>query len=118
MRDIIERVLREQGLGDNGASPHGWRCEHPDRYPGYCSCVDDAARAIVDALEAAGVRVVPYEYTHATTPPPGDYTLPADLPLAQHATHRRRMLAEPWERVPEGEEHTPTSITISETGEP
>jgi hypothetical protein len=46
----IKRVLREQGLDDNGANPHSWRCENPDRYPGYCTCVEDVAVALLDAL--------------------------------------------------------------------
>jgi hypothetical protein len=48
--DIVKRVLREQGLDDHGAHPHGWWCERPDRFPGYCTCVNDMAEAIVDAL--------------------------------------------------------------------
>jgi hypothetical protein len=118
MKDIIERVLREQGLGDNGASPHGWRCEHPDRYPDYCTCVTDAVQAIAAELEAAGYRMVPWEYTQAAVYPPGDYTMPDDLPPTSRATHRRRHLSEPWERVPDDEEHEPTSITLSADGEP
>jgi len=49
--ETVKRVLREQGLDDNGASPHSWRCEHPDRYPGYCTCVDDVAAAVLAALD-------------------------------------------------------------------
>ena len=52
--DTVKRVLREQGLDDHGATPHSWRCEHPDRYPGYCTCVDDMAAAIVEALAGEG----------------------------------------------------------------
>lgn len=48
--EAVKRALREQGLDENGASPHSWRCEHPDLYPGYCSCVEDAARAVLAAL--------------------------------------------------------------------
>jgi len=48
--NTIKRVLREQGLDDNGANPHSWRCEHPDRYPGFCTCVDDVAVALLVAL--------------------------------------------------------------------
>lgn len=51
--EVVEQALREEGLDDNGASPHGWRCENPDRYPGYCTCVHDAAVAIVRALARA-----------------------------------------------------------------
>lgn len=73
---------------------------------------------VADALIAAGVRVVPWQYTQAATYPPGDYTLPDDLPQTARATHRRRHLSEPWERVPDDEEHEPTSITLSADGEP
>jgi hypothetical protein len=48
--DLVRRVLREQGLDDNGATPHSWRCEYPDRFPNYCTCVDDVAQAILDEL--------------------------------------------------------------------
>ena len=41
-----------QGFDDNGCSPHAWRCENPDRFPGYCTCVDD----MIDAILAAGYR--------------------------------------------------------------
>lgn len=49
--DPIKQVLRGQGLdtpqeaGDHFC-PHSWRCENPDRYPGYCTCVEDMAQAI------------------------------------------------------------------------
>lgn len=46
----VKKALREQGLDDNGLSPHGWRCEHPDRFPDYCTCVDDVARAALSAV--------------------------------------------------------------------
>ena len=48
--EAAARALRDEGLDDVGNSPHGWRCEFPDLYPGYCTCVIDIARA---ALEAA-----------------------------------------------------------------
>lgn len=48
--EAAEKSLRDEGLDDVGNSPHGWRCEYPDLYPGYCTCVTDLARA---ALEAA-----------------------------------------------------------------
>lgn len=44
-KQIILRALREQGL------PHSWRCEHPDRYPDACTCVEDVADAILEALK-------------------------------------------------------------------
>ena len=51
----LRRILAEQGLDDNGFSPHSWRCEHPDRYPDACTCVAD----IIDAILAAGYRKQP-----------------------------------------------------------
>ena len=48
--EAAEKSLRDEGLDDVGNPPHGWRCEYPDLYPGYCTCVTDLARA---ALEAA-----------------------------------------------------------------
>lgn len=46
-REQIRELLAEQGFDVNGASPHSWRCEHPDRYPDYCTCVDDMIDAIL-----------------------------------------------------------------------
>jgi len=48
-REALVRVLADQGFDDNGASPHSWRCEHPDRYPDYCTCVTDMIDAILEA---------------------------------------------------------------------
>jgi len=47
--EALALVLREQGLDTGGASPHSWRCEYPDRYPGACTCVEDTAQAILEA---------------------------------------------------------------------
>ncbi|MDL5351178.1 hypothetical protein [Microbacterium sp. zg-YB36] len=52
-RDTLRRILAEQGLDDNGATPHSWRCEHPDRYPDYCTCVDDMIDAILASRAAS-----------------------------------------------------------------
>lgn len=51
----LRRILAEQGLDDDGASPHSWRCDHKDRYPDYCTCVAE----IIDAIIAAGFRRYP-----------------------------------------------------------
>lgn len=48
--EAVKSVLRDEGLDENGGNPHSWRCEFPDLYPNHCTCVDDLARA---ALEAA-----------------------------------------------------------------
>jgi hypothetical protein len=56
-REVLDRLIREEGLGDNGASPHSWRCEHPDRYPDACDCVQSMREAILGAgfrLQAGG----------------------------------------------------------------
>lgn len=39
-----------QGMDNEGQSPHSWRCEFPDRYPGRCTCPQDMADAVVDAV--------------------------------------------------------------------
>jgi hypothetical protein len=49
-REALLKVLAEQGLSEPAFSPHSWRCEHPDRYPDYCTC----ARDMADAILAAG----------------------------------------------------------------
>lgn len=48
--EAVKSVLRDEGLDEKGGNPHSWRCEFPDLYPNHCTCVDDLARA---ALEAA-----------------------------------------------------------------
>lgn len=45
---VVMAVLRDEG-GDPGSSLHSWRCEYPDRY-GPCSCLREAASAVLDAL--------------------------------------------------------------------
>jgi hypothetical protein len=45
----IAQVLTAEG-GAPGNSLHGWRCEYPDWF-GACHCVEQTARAIVDALQ-------------------------------------------------------------------
>ncbi len=52
---IIAEALRAEGLDTGGASPHSWRCEHPDRYPDYCHCTEEAASVVADALRQAGM---------------------------------------------------------------
>jgi hypothetical protein len=67
--------LREQGLDDNGAHPHSWRCEHPDRYPGYCTCVEQTATAILMALDAVVIEPANPADVNAS-----DLGLPTGLP--------------------------------------
>jgi hypothetical protein len=47
LRDRVNLAIREQGLDHNGIHPHSWRCENPDRFPGYCDCVASMADAII-----------------------------------------------------------------------
>jgi len=80
-RDTMRRILAEQGMDVNGASPHSWRCEHPDRYPGYCTCVDDLITAIIEQFDL--VPKVPLEPAN-----PADYEVvqpdPAFDPVIVH----------------------------------
>jgi hypothetical protein len=43
------RAVIEANIG-NASSPHSWRCENPDRFPGYCRCVDEITDEVVAAL--------------------------------------------------------------------
>lgn len=84
--NTIKRVLREQGLdtsvdpGDHFC-PHSWRCENPDRFPGHCTCVDDVAVAVLEALFPS-----PEPGPHGEEPPnpadvnAADLGLPTGLP--------------------------------------
>ena len=59
-REQVEKVLTDHEIGDGG-TPHSWRCEYPDRYPGYCSCVKDIAGDLLALLAglAEGERIEP-----------------------------------------------------------
>lgn len=48
--EIIKRILLNEG-GAPGSSLHSWRCEYPDRFPNYCTCLEDIAEEIAEALE-------------------------------------------------------------------
>ena len=54
--DLVAKVA--EALNEEGAAPgsslHSWRCEYPDRY-GPCTCVDETARAVLDALDLPGL---------------------------------------------------------------
>lgn len=47
----IRAALQGEGLDSGGASPHSWRCEHPDRY-GHCTCLDEAVSAVLLVVQA------------------------------------------------------------------
>lgn len=45
------QACAEHGLDNEGNSPHSWKCEHPDRYPGYCNCATElSTHVLVSAL--------------------------------------------------------------------
>jgi hypothetical protein len=46
--DRVRKVLVEWGC-EPGASPHGWRCEYPERY-GDCDCLNEMANDVLRAL--------------------------------------------------------------------
>lgn len=50
-RETLRRIFAEQGFDINGASPHSWRCDYPDRY-GDCTCVDEMIDAVLGAEES------------------------------------------------------------------
>jgi hypothetical protein len=52
-RTLLEKVLTDHGILPNENGFHAWRCEHPDRYPGYCHCVPDLLDALEPHLAAA-----------------------------------------------------------------
>ena len=47
LRERVVEALRAEGLTEDGGHPHGWRCEYPDRYPDYCTCVTETADAVL-----------------------------------------------------------------------
>ena len=42
-------AMEGEGLTSDGGTPHGWRCEHPDRYPDYCKCPAEMAELAITA---------------------------------------------------------------------
>ena len=42
-------AVEGEGLTSDGGTPHGWRCEYPDRYPDYCKCPIEMAESAVTA---------------------------------------------------------------------
>lgn len=51
MAVLISTLERELGPGNE---MHGWRCSHPDRWPGPCDCALTMAGIIRDDLAEAG----------------------------------------------------------------
>jgi len=50
-RETLRRIFAEQGFDVNGASPHSWRCDYPERYGGDCDCVDEMIDAVLKEIE-------------------------------------------------------------------
>jgi hypothetical protein len=49
-RRKITEVLAENGVQPNTDAMHSWRCNEPDRFPGYCSCVPQLVDDLIDVL--------------------------------------------------------------------
>lgn len=50
LRQAALDAVTGQGMDNEGQSPHSWRCEYPDRYPGRCTCPEDMADAVLGAV--------------------------------------------------------------------
>ena len=50
------KALELEGFDHEGGTMHGWRCEHPDRYPSYCTCPEEAVAIVRDNLTADDLR--------------------------------------------------------------
>ena len=51
-------AVEGQGLTPDGGTPHGWRCEYPDRYPDYCKCPIEMAESAITAYLAVTQPIV------------------------------------------------------------
>lgn len=51
-------AVEGEGLTSDGGTPHGWRCEHPDRYPDYCKCPTEMADSAITAYLAVTQPIV------------------------------------------------------------
>ena len=49
-------ALGSEGFDHEGGTMHAWRCENPDRYPGYCTCPEEAVAIVRDTLTADDLR--------------------------------------------------------------
>ena len=52
-------ALGFEGFDHEGGTMHAWRCEYPDRYPGYCTCPEGAVAIVRDNLTADDLRDTP-----------------------------------------------------------
>jgi hypothetical protein len=61
MRHDLLELFRSHAFTDQGSSPHGWRCEYPDRY-GPCTCpgelADDVITWMADRLREAQAQAL------------------------------------------------------------
>ena len=49
-------ALGSEGFDHEGGTMHAWRCEHPDRYPSYCTCPEETVAIVRDNLTADDLR--------------------------------------------------------------
>lgn len=70
-REAVKQMLAENGFTPNGGHPHSWRCEHPDRYPGACRCVDEMTDDILALLSVSPpAEVTEHKITQQVPWPP------------------------------------------------
>lgn len=86
-REAVKQMLAENGFTPNGGHPHSWRCEHPDRYPGACRCVDEMTDDIMRLLSVSP----PVEVT--------DDMVERAAKAAWEATMPSGFVAEPWDEA-------------------
>ena len=53
------KALELEGFDHEGGTTHSWRCEHPDRYPSYCTCPEETVAIVRDNLTADDLRDTP-----------------------------------------------------------
>ena len=56
--EVALHAVEGRGLTPDGGTPHGWRCEYPDRYPDYCKCPIEVAELAVSAYLAVTQPIV------------------------------------------------------------
>ena len=61
LRDALGKVLADHAIVPNQNGFHGWRCEHPDRYPDYCHCVPDLLDDLMAVAAEARAGLVSVE---------------------------------------------------------
>lgn len=105
-REAVKQMLAENGFTPNGGHPHSWRCEHPDRYPGACRCVDEMTDDILVLLSVsppAEVGAVYSEIAAEVTRSTEKHGDQSHVPLGtgdQVPLLHGTKLAKPFEHVP------------------